>query len=125
MDINNLVSLIPLISIIGTIGLGIFTWYTRRGNDRADAASVLTGSALSLVLALEKRIDDVEEDLKEERTARLALQNRATAQDATIAELRLTVEKQAERIDTLEKENVTLKDENHKLRNGKGGKEGL
>ena len=53
MDINNLVSLIPLISIAGTIGLGIFTWYTRRGNDRADAASTLTGSALALVQALE------------------------------------------------------------------------
>jgi uncharacterized protein (DUF3084 family) len=143
VDIDSIISLVPVISIVATVLLGVFTWYTRRGNDRADAASTLTGSALSLVQALEKRVADVEKDLSTERTAREAieiklesekqarqdLQDRATAQDATIAEqgavimqLRDTVEKQAVRIESLEKENGHLKAENIRLKSGNGSK---
>jgi uncharacterized coiled-coil protein SlyX len=129
VTIDNIVELLPLISILLASVTAFFTWYTRRDNDKADAASTLTGSALSLVQALEKRIDDLEHDLSAERMAREALQERTEDQDATIAgqgaiimQLRETVDKQAGRIDMLEKENGRLQAENHRLKTGRGGK---
>lgn len=109
MGFDNLVSLVPLISIAVTAGLAIFTWWASRGTQKADAASTLTGSALGLVEALTKRVDDLEVDLAAEREKRLALQHTIEEQGALIMQLR-------GRIQTLEAENGRLKKENHELK---------
>lgn len=141
---DKIIDLIPLISIIATIGLGVLTWYTRRDNDKAEAASVLTGSALALVVALEKRVNDVEVDLEEEREKRKALQKKSAERESAyemqmekvsasherqIASLRASVKELQKTVDTLEVElkeerglRAKLERENAELKNGKGGR---
>lgn len=114
MGVNEFVALVPVFSVVLTAALAGFTWWTGRHRQQADVASVLTGSALGLVVALEKRVDELEKDLEAERGARRGLQATIEEQGAVIMQLR-------DRIQMLEAENVRLKDENHLLRAATSG----
>ncbi len=115
---ENVSLIIAIIAVLSSIGLNLAQ--RRQANAetikaKADAANVITDTALSLIKPLEDRVDDQEADIKELRIENLILHNRVKELEKENKELRdfqienLLLHK---RVEELEKELKNLKQNN-------------
>lgn len=122
--------IVAVVASIATLGGAFITVRTQLKNDRearqlnaekADEENELNLAQIKLEIEADLWLR-LQEDFKEERGKRKELEKTVELQGGVIMQLRDTVEKQAGRIDMLEKENGRLQAENHRLKTGRGGK---